>query len=153
MARSSWWATLICSCSLTSYHSSPAYRRPWNRLPPSSRRCEAGGNKSLSPGLRGLSMGLYFSQEQGQSLGKRCYSLQLYLSIVFFLNEKIVSCFPVHFQDHLQHHRLWGEECPSVFFIFRIYRNFFHLESSLNTFLKTFPRQFFFAFWGQFSNW
>ena len=72
-------------------------------------------------------------RNRGSLLGRDVILCNSICLLFFFLNEKIVSCFPVHFQDHLQHHRLWGEDCPSVFFIFRIYRNFFHLESSLNS--------------------
>ena len=91
--------------------------RPWSRFPPWSRSHEEGGNKSLSPGLQGLSTGLYFSQGQEQSLWRdviHCNSIYQ----LFFFEWKNWSCFPVHFQDHLQHHRLWGEECQ-IFFPFQ----------------------------------
>ena len=40
-----------------------------------------------------------------------------------------------------------------VFWMKKLRDVFFHLERNLNSFSKTFPRQFFFPFWGHFSNW
>ena len=57
----------------TSYQSSPA------------RSCEEGGNKSLSPGLQGLSTGLYISQGQEQSLGRDViHCVILFISLFVF---------------------------------------------------------------------
>ena len=56
----------------TSYQSSPA------------RSCEEGGNKSLSPGLQGLSTGLYFSQGQEQSLGRDVIHCNSIYHLFFF---------------------------------------------------------------------
>ena len=63
--------------------------RPWSRFPPSSRSHEEGGNKSLSPGLQGLSTGLYFSQGQEQSLWRDVIHCNSIYQLYFFWMKKL----------------------------------------------------------------
>ena len=118
--------------------------RPWSRFPPWSRSHEEGGNKSLSPGLQGLSTGLYFSQGQEQSLWRDVIHCNSFYQLFFFWMKKLRVIFLCIFRIIFST-IVCEERNVQFFFLFRICRNF-NLESSLNCFPKTFPRKFFLPF-------